>query len=133
MSILQKRKLHIQAKLEEIRRLEVEIILEAIVNPECLQGDTSREKVISLAISHLDEKRKRTTSKMPGNYARASAIQMQMAIEALEEACEKQKATYAAGMVARILKMSDAELMSIPEELKDKAFEIASMCITEVL
>lgn len=115
-----------------IRRLEKECIDIFLENPTCMENESEKEELIALAISHIEAKFSRCKSNN-ASYNTRSTILFTLAVQEFEEAPDDdEKKKCAKKVTQQFLKLGDEELMSIPEEIREKAFSIACTYFTEL-
>jgi len=122
---------HVLDTIQKRARISAEIAGCLIEFPECMDGNSQREKAYRIAIQYFEEKQK--DSKMPENVScnNRGAIELQVLIQCYEESDGNKKREYAKKIANKLLETEEWYLMRITDEIKNVAFQIAIKYLEE--
>ena len=123
---------HVLETIQRRARVSAEVAGCLIEYPDCMDGDSQREKAYQVAIQYFTEKQK--DSKMPEGVScnNRGVIELQVLIECNEEKKGDQKKEYAKKIANKMLEMQEWYLMRIHDEIKDVAFQIVIKYLEEL-
>ena len=109
---------------EEVYRL-YEIMTQILLeNPSCLEDLPEKKEGYNIATEYFKRKYERTKSEEEDDYNRAYVIEFEIMLENYAYASYKLKNEHAKHISLYIIQASESLLKTIPQDLKDEAFEI---------
>lgn len=109
---------------EEVYRSSERMIERLLENPSCVDGLTEKADAYNIALEYFKRKHARTKSEDEGGYNRAHVIKFEMMLEDYTDASYKLEKEHAIKIALYILRSSEELLKTIPQDLKDEAFQI---------
>ena len=110
--------------LEEVYRSSERMIERLLENPSCVDGLSERIEAYIIALEYFKSKQKKTKSDVEGDYNRAHVINFEIMLEDYANTSYKLEKEYAIKIALHILHASENVLKTIPQDLKDEAFQI---------
>ena len=110
--------------LEEVYRSSERMIERLLENPSCVDGLSEKTEAYNIALEYFKRKNERTKSENEGGYNRAHVIKFEMMLENYTYASYKSKTEHVIKIALYILHSSEELLKTIPQDLKDEAFQI---------
>ena len=115
----------IKFKLARKRKLDAEIIKLLAESPRCFEGEPEKEEIYNFVISYFQSRNNQTKSteaeKDPNS---ATSITLECVLYKIEQDGNHYKSLNVRMLTEIICDASDEDLILVPEEIKDKAFEI---------
>ena len=109
---------------EEVYKSKERMTERLLENPSCVDGLAEKKEAYTIALKYFKSKHERTNSEMEGGYNRAHVIKFEMMLEDYTYASYKLKKEHVIKIALYILRSSEEMLKTIPQDLKDEAFQI---------
>ena len=123
---------HLLETIQKRERVSAEVAGCLIEHPDCMDGDTYKEKVYQIAIQYFVEKEKNNrTINQQVSYNNQGTIKLSILLDSHEQAQESKKEEYIRKIARDLIDTQEYYLMRMPEKIKKEAFQIVIQYLEE--
>ena len=110
--------------MEKRARANDQVAAYVIGNPQCLEGNPIKDKAYKITLDYFIEKIEESESAGKASYNARPTIELLNLIDCHNECSGENKKEYAKKIAYFVLQTQENWLKIIPDEIKEKAFEI---------